>query len=544
MVKRVFATGERGMKGFIKAKRIVAEMDVINAECLLRDGVMQAVFNVSSCALIRNGGYVLLDFGRELNGGIVVVTQNISNENAKYRLVFGESVSESLSELGEKNSGNYHSIRDMTVGAVFMSTQSFGETGFRFVKIEAVGADITVGAVKAVPNIRDIEKKGSFRCNDELLNKIWETGAYTVQLNMHEYLWDGVKRDRLVWSGDMHPSASTVYNVFGDDDCVRRSLDLVKQETPAGEWMNGIPTYSLWWIINQYDRYMRWGDFDYLREQQAYMIDLTDLIIKWIDGGFYGESKDNLFVDWSSAGSDGLTEGVKSIACMALKCLKEIFEILKETEYADKCEKYHERLQQQKAADDVELNNRIAALTVIAGRDSAKSAEKVLGTTENDMSCFMGFYILNALAKIGNYDTALGLIRKYWGSMLELGATTFWEEFKIEWAKNAGRIDEMNEDGKDDIHGDFGEYCYRQHRLSLCHSWASGPTSFLSERIGGIEILAPGCKKLRVSPNMANLEWIDIKYPTPYGTVRIRSRRGNGVIKTEVDAPSEIELEM
>ncbi|MGN0182056.1 MAG: alpha-L-rhamnosidase C-terminal domain-containing protein [Candidatus Ornithomonoglobus sp.] len=503
---------------------------------------MQALFNMSNCALIRDRGYVLLDFGKELSGGIAIVTQNVSNENAKYRIVFGESVSEALSKPGEKNSGNFHSIRDMTVDAVFMSTQTFGETGFRFVKIEAVGGDVTVGTVKAVPNIRELEYKGSFRCNDELLNKIWETGAYTVHLNMHEYLWDGIKRDRLVWSGDMHPSASTVYAVFGDDVCVKNSLDLIKQETPCGGWMNGIPTYSLWWIINQHDRYMRLGDLNYLKEQQAFMIELADLVIKWIDGDFSGKDKDNLFVDWSSAGQSCEIEGVKSIACIALKCLKKLFGILNEREYADKCSKYYELLLEQKAADDIELNNRIAALTVISGRNSEKATEKLLSTTENEMSCFMGYYILNALAGVGRCDTALDLIRKYWGKMLELGATSFWEEFKTEWAKNASRIDEPLQEGRDDIHGDFGEHCYKQYRLSLCHGWAGGPTAFLSERIGGIEILEPGCRKLRIVPDMGNLQWIDIKYPTPYGIVRIQSRKENGQIKTKITVPDGIEI--
>lgn len=530
------------MSKYINIKRIVTEKDVINSECLLDDKVMQALFNMSNCALIKEGGYVLLDFGKELNGGIAIVTQNVSNENVKYKITFGESVSEALSKPGEKWSGNFHSIRYMTVDAVFMSTQNFGETGFRFVKIEALGGDITVGAIKAAAKIRELEYKGSFRCNDELLNKIWETGAYTVHLNMHDYLWDGVKRDRLVWSGDMHPSASTVYAVFGDYICVRNSLDLIKQETQRGEWMNGIPTYSLWWIINQYERYMRVGDLDYLKEQRTFLLELSETVIKWIDGGFCGKNKDNLFVDWSSVGQSCEIEGVKSIACIALKCLKIIFGILKEKECEDKCSKYYELLLKQKAAKDIECNNRIAALTVISGRNSEKTMEKLLSTTENEMSCFMGYYILNALADVGRCDKALELIRNYWGKMLELGATSFWEEFKTEWAKNASRIDEPVKEGQDDVHGDFGEHCYKQYRMSLCHGWAGGPTAFLSERIGGIKILEPGCKKLRISPDIGNLEWVDIKYPTPYGIVKIESRKENEQTITKITTPEGIEI--
>ena len=57
----------------------------------------------------------------------------------------------------------------------------------------------------AILRYRDIPYVGSFRSSDPRLDSIWMTGAYTVHLCMQEYLWDGIKRDRAVWLGDMHP---------------------------------------------------------------------------------------------------------------------------------------------------------------------------------------------------------------------------------------------------------------------------------------------------------------------------------------------------
>ena len=76
---------------------------------------------------------------------------------------------------------------------------------------------------------------------------------------MQEYLWDGIKRDRLVWIGDMQTEVMTIASVFGYSDIVPRSMDLVRDETPVGTWMNGISSYSLWWIFLQYDFYMSYG---------------------------------------------------------------------------------------------------------------------------------------------------------------------------------------------------------------------------------------------------------------------------------------------
>ena len=531
------------MNKYINPKRIVAENDVDDSALILADNNVQAVLDDRNCIRINNKGYILLDFGKELNGGIVVTIQSVSGENTKLRIVFGESVTEALSDLGEYNSGNYHSLRDMTFDAVAMSTQRFGETGFRFVKLEAVGGDISVRVVKAVPVIEDKKYLGSFKCSDELLNTIWETGAYTVLLNMHEYIWDGVKRDRLVWIGDMHPETLVIQSVFGDDDCIRKSLDMIRDNTlPNVDWMNKIPTYTFWWIIIHHDIYMHWNDLEYLEQQRDYMLKLADKLADIVECSFKPYTPDVLFVDWSSKDQDGEIEGVKSIACIALKHLKKMLEILGENEAAKKCGIYHNRLKEEKVDDNIEINNRIAALTVLAERNSKKSLDKMLSTTEYEMSCFMGFYILNTLSMMGNNGKALELIRRYWGAMLKLGATTFWEEFKMDWAKNAARIDEITPEGKDDIHRDFGEYCYERCRLSLCHGWASGPTAFLMKSIGGIKILEPGCKKLAVKPNLSGLEWADIVFPTPYGNVYIECRLIDSKTETKITAPDEIEI--
>ena len=173
----------------------------------------------------------------------------------------------------------------------------------------------------------------------------------------------------------------------------------------------------------------------------------------------------------------------------------------------------------------------------------AKLAKEVIsGNSAEEMSCFMGYYVLKAKAELGDYKDALDIIREYWGGMLKMGATTFWEDFDVLWMENAAKIDEITPSGMKDIHGDCGRHCYRQFRHSLCHGWASGPTPFLSEQIAGIEILEPGCKKLKISPNLGDLEWIKVEYPTPFGNVLVEAQKVNDEVKTKIFAPDEIEV--
>jgi len=128
--------------------------------------------------------------------------------------------------------------------------------------------------------------------------------------------------------------------------------------------------------------------------------------------------------------------------------------------------------------------------------------------------------------------------------MLDLGATTFWEDFNLDWLPNAARIDELVPAGKKDIHGDFGAYCYKGFRHSLCHGWASGPTAWLSQHVLGVVPLEPGCKRVRITPALGDLLWAEGSYPTPHGPIRIRhERKPDGTIESKIEAPDGVQVE-
>ena len=534
------------MEKYIVPVRITAAENCVNCDSIVVDSPRQAVVipnhdktYAERCVTIKRNGYILLDFGKELHGGICITVQSANGSNAMLEAVFGESAMEALSKRGEKNSDNYHSIRYWAIPAVAMSTQEFGSTGFRFVKISAVDADITLSSVKAVLKIRDLEYKGSFECNDGLLNEIWKTGAYTVHLNMHDYIWDGIKRDRLVWIGDMHPEVSTINAVFGNDSSIMRSLDLIKNLTPAKSWMNNIASYSMWWIIIQYDMFMHWGNIDYLEKQREYLTELVDRAAECVDGGF---ELDGYFIDWSSKDTPGERDGCKSVFCMAFWCAARIFEALRDEKYSLKCDCCSRKLSDGKTC--AKVNKSTAALSVLSGRDTDDTKKIICGNSVKDMSCFMGYYVLLAKAKLGNIADALDIIREYWGGMLKMGATTFWEDFDIEWMQNAAGIDCITPAGKKDIHGDFGRYCYTNFRHSLCHGWASGPTAFLSQHVLGIRPTSPGFNTVAVSSDIGALEWVRGTYPTPYGNIYAEHKRKGGRIVTEYCAPSGIKTKI
>ncbi|SEN76890.1 alpha-L-rhamnosidase [bacterium A37T11] len=537
---------------FISPVRIVWKTGAIkDAEQLLKPGNGQADLTNKYKSIFKNvaGGTkaaILLDFGRELQGGLEIITGMWPGPNKprKIRIRYGESVSEAMADIGVKDATNDHAIRDFTALVPWLGKAQFGESGFRFVRIdlEDEQAELQLKEVRAIFTYRDIPYTGSFKCSDERLNKIWQTGAYTVHLNMQEYLWDGIKRDRLVWVGDLHPEISTVNAVFGYNDVVPKSLDLSRDMTPLPGWMNGISTYSMWWIILQENWYMHQGNLAYLKEQQTYLAGLVRQIITKIGDDNQEKLDGTRFLDWpSSENPKGIHAGLQAMTVWSLTTAARLCHILGDAETEKLAKDAVSRLKSN--VPDINGSKQAAALMAIAGIIPAEQANKdvlSVGGASN-FSTFYGYYMLQAKAQAGDYQGALDVIRQFWGAMLDLGATTFWEDFNLEWLSNAGRIDELVPNGKKDIHGDYGAYCYLGFRHSLCHGWASGPTAWLSEHVLGINVLEPGCRVIQINPHLGDLTFAEGTYPTPQGVLYVKhTKREDGTIKTEIKAPKGV----
>ena len=489
----------------------------------------------------------LLDFGRELQGGIQIVTGQSSRKEAKVRIRFGESVSEAMCDITPENGAtNDHAIRDFHFTLPWLGVAEIGNSGFRFVRIdvEEPEIDLLLKEVRATFGYRDIPYLGSFKSDNDRLNDIWMTGAYTVHLNMQEYIWDGVKRDRLVWIGDLHPELMTVNTVFGYNEVIPKSLDLIRDTTPVPNWMNGISSYSIWWLLIHKDWYLYQGNLDYLKEQKEYMTTLFNHLITKIDDQGKEMLDGTRFLDWpSSPNVKGVDAGLQALMVMAMDAGHEMALAMGDKELAGRCAKASKKL--KKYIPDHNQSKQGAALMALAGLMKAEKADKEVLSVggAQGFSTFYGYYMLEAMAKAGNYQGAMDIISEYWGAMLDLGATTFWEDFHIDWAKNAARIDGLVPEGKIDVHSAYGDYCYKGFRHSLCHGWASGPTAWLSRHVLGVEVVEPGFKKVRITPHLGNLKWVEGTFPTPYGVIQIKHTKGaDGKVVSDIQVPEGVEL--
>ena len=513
------------VREFVPCFRIIAQDHASGTEKIPGNRILRTFLaNDYPICSIEKGGFLLLDFGTEVSGGVRIVTSG-KMKPCRIRLRFGESVSEAMNTPDPD-----HAIHDIELSIPAFSSTDFGNTGFRFVRIDVLESPLVLHNVIAICEHQACEQIGFFHSSDQLLNQIFDTCIHTVKLNMQDYLLDGVKRDRLIWGGDMYPETMVILRTFGAVSVVQDTLELLRNHTKEKSFINGFSSYSLWYFLTLHDFWIHSGNDSLLKTNRSLLESEAVRLSSLVDS----EGRELLppvrFLDWPSSQSPEIIHaGLQPLLLMALRAINVMLAYLKSPVSIP--ETILRKLKDH--VPDPKDNKSAAALQILSGM--ADRTDVLEHNPYFGVSTHFGYYLL--LAK--QNQKALELVRKYWGAMLDLGATTFWEDFNLEWVPDATGIDELPVPGRPDIHKDFGAYCYKGLRHSLCHGWAAGPAAWCSQRILGVEPLKPGFKEIRFQPDLCDLEFAEGTVPTPYGLINVSLKKGR---EPEIQLPGEILL--
>ena len=504
----------------------VSVKDCYNVECsneLLQPKQAYIPFTLDGVARFTGkGSYVVLDFGKELCGGVRFLTRQIEEIYAKVRITLGESLTEACSQIGEKNATNHHAPRDFEADLINMSDLTFGQSGFRFARVELLSeTPVSIRNIYGVNILPVFAKQGYLKTEDDALNQIIETAGYTLKLCCQNgQIWDGIKRDRLIWSGDLNPEILTCLYMFGDNANVPNALTALRKSTPEDQWMNEIPCYSAWWVLNLCDYCRITGNTAYYEENREYAAALMKRFNSFvnqdgvIDFQFDKRSNMEFFLDWPTCGQEDAPVGAASLLLYTANTMLGI-------EENEDCRQLQQKLQPWLKKDVI--HKQVRAFQILAGRREPGDAEFLEKDGAKGMSTFMAYYILKADVLAGG-TKQIEMVKEYFGAMISRGATTFWEDFHLEWLEGSGRIDEFPAPDQKDIHGDYGAFCYQQLRHSLCHGWSSGVLAFLYEYLLGVKFLAGG--KYLVEPTEMGLKKIEGAVPVSEGVVEIKIENG------------------
>lgn len=530
--------------------KIVSESKIENAELLTREKKLNITLGDEPIARISDGGYVTLDFDRERYGMVRILTKTAKGD-CKIRVRLGESVAEAYSELGEFNSSNAHSLRDYSYLAPQNTELQTCKTGFRYARIDLIEGESLDLYCVACESVSTAEKAiGSFCCSDKLVNEIAKTAAYTASLCIqNNVVWDGIKRDRMTWIGDLHPEMLTIIDLYGDIPELMDSICETERFFP-NYWANKIPAYSAWYLVCLCDYYLYTGKLDEVKAKVGYVNDIIDAFLTIVkeDGSVsykdckLGYWKDNeFFFDWVTNFEKDSQIGWASLVMIAMQ---KSAALLSKLGYDDEKAREVERRLSLNPIRKTKFKQ-VEAFCYLAGRK--KSDEVAAFLTENcgeGMTGFLGYYILSAAAESGAGDKVIEMVKEFYGGMISLGATSFWEDFDVKWLKdNPQGLCDIPENGRKNVHRDYGKHCYKGFRHSLCHGWTSGVYAFLIRQVLGVTPVEAGFKKARISPNLFGLKRVGGVVPTPLGKITVKFESVNGKIKGVIKKPKAMLLD-
>jgi hypothetical protein len=480
---------------------------------------------------------LLFDFGRELNGRMVVAA---GRHGLQARVRYGES-------LGELLNAPY--LGDLPLFAPAGAEAKGPKSGFRYALVSFDG-DHSEAKVFAEGIFYPSAQVGSFESSDLRLNKIWESAVYTAHLSMQDSILDGIKRDRGRWIGDAEVIDRVIADVYGDSRLVKAALEDAIGSEPVTGHVNGLPGYSAWWVVSEAEYVRRWGDLHQLLGVKARLLELLPRMERELDAHnvYAAASGAKPFVDWAN-GLD--TDSPEARRCMHFEYLlafRQAAWLLRQAGDEADAVKYDARADSMAVAAKKYLKDESGAygerwqtnaIAVLAGTvESAADREAVvrvllrtvIGRKPSDViTPYYGDYLLSAMAKLGYRREALDWMRTYWGGMLDAGATSFWEAWDPAWTN-------------DDPHAHLEADGKTGYNASLAHGWASGPAAWLMEELLGVKTIEPGSRKVQVRPELAGLEWVRGAVSTPLGAVKVEARENRIVVSIPAGMEAEVLL--
>ena len=472
-----------------------------------------------SCEKIEGGW--LYDFGKETFGPVTLTSENAEDEFTVY---YGESIEETQDP-------DWCSIWEKLSGKTEYNMRS---RAFRWIYVKSDKPHKITAQYEYLP----IEDRADFACDDPLVKKIWDVCSYTFHLNSREFFLDGIKRDRWVWSGDAYQSYRINNYLFFEPEITKRTITALLGKPPYEQHINTINDYTMYAIISLYEHYFATGDAAFVKQLFPRAKGLYDFTVSRLraDGLVVEQPGDWVFMDWTEMDKDGAVCAEQILLWRASQTMAEMAKLcgLDGSEYLARAEKLYTLIQErfwdeEKHAfiDTVESGKRNVTrhaniFAILYNFATPKQREDILQhVLLNDSitqitTPYFKFFELIALCEMGHLDAAQKMLTSYWGGMLEMGATTIWEEY-------------FPGEGKPEC---FSMYSDRFGR-SLCHAWGSGPIYFLGRYCLGVYATDVAYKTFAVEPQPGLYKQFKGTVPLPQGEVTVSYDNGTYTVVTD-----------
>lgn len=497
---------------------------------------------------------LLLDFGRELLGyhrfeidapaGTVLDAHNFEFIQPDGRRNYAEGMNNTFRYICKEGRQEYQTLLRRGLQYTYLTLRNM--TG-----------PVRLRRVQVLFSTYPQSHRGSFACSDAQLSSIWEVGAHTLRCCSEDTYTDCPTYEQTFWVGDARNEALVDWSVNGDPRLWYRCLEqagqslersvLTESNVPSA-WINILPAWSFLWMRSCREYMFYTGDEENGRK-------LFDLVKKNVEGisahinekGLFDIRAWNMF-DWAPMDTPSTGGVVTHLNCLAVHALTDVAEMaewLCETSFASEWRALGDSIKD--AVNEHLWNEEMGAYTdclrgdiqssvfsqqtqtaacmssVASGTRADKCREIMHHPPEGFVragSPFFEFFLLEAYQREGKVQEFLDTIRKDWGFMVDMGASTFWESWSMAGAD--GRLT-------------------RSH----CHGWSAAPTYFLGSYILGIRPGGPGFSPVIVEPHPGDLLWCRGAVPTPDGDIYVRwENKPDAPFILRITAPERCKLQI
>ncbi|KGO38901.1 Bacterial alpha-L-rhamnosidase [Penicillium expansum] len=526
-----------------------------------------------------NGSLIVYDFGIEVGG--IIHLDYTSTGNGALGLAFTEAKNW-IGEWSDSSSALYHD------GALYANISSTGKGtyimpdkylrgGFRYLTVFLVTDDPAIVQINDLSlelafkptwsNLRAYQ--GYFHCSDELLNRIWYSGAYTLQTNEvpvntgrvtkgitsgwvnngtlgpgDTIIVDGAKRDRAVWPGDMGIAVPSAFVSLGDLGSVKNALQVMyntQNKTTGAFDESGPPlsqkdsdTYHMWSMIGTYKYVLYTNDTDFLLENWASYQHAMEYIYgkvtypsgllnvtgtrdwaRWQQGYNNSEAQMILYHTLQTGASLSLWAGDSTNLSskwnsQAANLKKAINTYCWDESYgAFKDNATETSLHPQDA------NSMAIMFGIVNEERTASISENLLKNwtpigavapeLPENIASFISSFEIQSHFISHEPARALELIRRSWGWYINNPNGT--ESTVIEGYLKNGTFGYRMDRG----------YGYDPSYVSHAHGWSSGPTSALTEYVVGLSVVSPLGLTWKIAPQFGDLEFAEAGFVTSLG---------------------------
>lgn len=394
------------------------------------------------------------------------------------------------------------------------------------------GAPIRLDNIRVLEERYPLTRRGAFFSSDELLDRIWQIGVDTIYPNMTDAYTDTPWRERGQWWGDAFVEDQINQVAFGDTGLLRRGLLFVADAFEDGRpeamapngngvhmldfgmlWVQGLERFGQRSADDQFlrDLYPTLCDFmDYLQDRENATTGLLDLprdhwsvtaLIDWAGSDSrYGQSTAlNAFYYGTLLDAAAIADRVRD-AARATAWRQRAAHVRQQANLLLFLEEEHRYLTTIYEGQGLPPKPHAQAWALAYGLVPEAEVDQVaLALLEllspdpaaPNLDSYGMYWLLKALGDAGRVPEALQIIERYYGRMLDLGASTWWEQFRS------------------DLY----------YTSSLCHGWSGAPTWFLSTYVLGAR--EPEAGKWFVKPAFGTLEQVSGALPLQTGELQL-----------------------